>query len=286
EEELQDHTQYGGCIAHLNTHHGQVNIIRTFLSVFINMLNKNRLSEQIAYISINPSGKFMKSAQVGFDKVGLRPKFLIYVSPGGRIKKEFKKYRLGLFTQFLFPKFKQHFGNKQGFSSEVINIPIMVTHKVASLNSDETLKFIADNKIKYLINCGAGIFRKKITSIEGIYIINAHAGKLPEYRNMNVVEWAMLNGEPAIGTIHLIDSGIDTGPILYEEELQINGADNLVSARETAFDQVIQLAGKTVLAHAEGKLNPQSQPKKGKKWYTMHPFFKDKLNRKLASPNR
>ncbi len=250
------------------------------------MLNKDTLSEQIAFISINPSGKFVKSAQLGFDKVGLRPKFMIYVNPGGRIKKEFKKYRLGIFTQFLLPKFKQHFGNKQSFSNEVINIPIPVIHKVSSLNSDETVKFITDNKIKYLVNCGAGIFRKKITSIQGIQIINAHAGKLPHYRNMNVVEWALLNGEPVIGTIHLIDSGIDTGPILYEEELKISGADHLIPAREMAFDQVIQLAGKTVLALAEETLNIKPQPKEGKKWYTMHPFFKEKLNRKLASAGR
>ena len=35
------------------------------------------LSNQIAYITINPSGSFLKSAQLGFEEVGLYPKHLI-----------------------------------------------------------------------------------------------------------------------------------------------------------------------------------------------------------------
>jgi methionyl-tRNA formyltransferase len=247
------------------------------------MLSKDELSKQIAYISINPYGKFVKSAQVGFKEVGVFPQYMIHVNPGKRIKKEFKKYRLGLFSNFLIPKFKQHFGNKKSFTNEVINIDIPITKKVNSLNSEETLQFIKENNIKYLINCGAGIFRKKITDIKDLYIINAHAGKLPDYRNMNVVEWAMFNNDKVIGTIHLIDSGIDTGQILLEEELDINTKSDYIVARESAFDQVIKLAGKTVLNLAEGKIKPIPQPKEGKRWYTMHPFFHHQLNQILKS---
>lgn len=247
------------------------------------MQSKEVLSEQIAYISINPSGKFVKSAQVGFKDVGLFPKYMIHVNPGKRIKKEFKKHRLGIFANFLIPKFKQHFGNKKSFTNEVINIDIPIIKKVADLNSEETAQFIKENKIKYLINCGAGIFRKKITEINDLYIINAHAGKLPDYRNMNVVEWALFNDDKVIGTIHLIDSGIDTGQILLEEELQINTKSDYIVARESAFDQVIKLAGKAVLDFSEGNIKPKNQPKEGKRWYTMHPFFHNKLNQILKT---
>ncbi len=248
------------------------------------MLGKNSLSEQIAYITINPDGKFLKSAQLGFDAVGLRPKFLIHVSPGGRIKKEFKKYRLGIITKFLLPKFRQHFGNKESFSKEVIDLPIQVVKRVSALNSDETLSFIKENNIKYLINCGAGIFRKKLTSSgHNFFIINAHAGKLPYYRNMNVVEWALFNGDKVTGTVHLIDNNIDTGAILYEEVLNLKKHDNLVSIREDAFDQVIQLVGKTVINFDKGLIAPTTQPAEGKKWYVMHQYFRDKLKSKLSS---
>lgn len=248
------------------------------------MQTNNSLSEKIAYITINPSGKFLRSAQVGFKEVGLFPKFLIHVNPKGRIKKEFKKYRLAIFTRFLLPKFQQHSGNNTSFSDDVVEISIPQKKIVSNLNSDETLKFIRDNNIKYLINCGAGIFRKKITDIEGLFILNAHAGSLPNYRNMNVVEWALLNGDPVIGTVHLIDSGIDTGPILFEEQLDLSGKYNLIDARETAFDKVIRLVGKTVLFLENGNITPRNQPVVGKKWYLMHDLFKSRLNEKLSKP--
>jgi methionyl-tRNA formyltransferase len=48
-------------------------------------------------------------------------------------------------------------------------------------------------------------------------IINCHPGRLPQYRGARPVTWALRNGELLHGvTIHLIDSGIDSGPILGE----------------------------------------------------------------------
>lgn len=247
------------------------------------MLDKSILSDYIAYISINPTGKFTKSAQVGFEEVGLYPKYMIHVNPGKRIKKELKKYRLGVFNNFLLPKFKQHFGNNKSFTNEVINIPIPITHKVSSLNSPETIDFIKKNNIRYLVNCGAGIFRRNLLSVSNLKVLNAHAGKLPDYRNMNVVEWALFNNDKVIGTIHLIDTEIDTGAILHEEEISLKGHKDLITAREEAFDKVIKMVGKTLLAFEEGKLKVKEQPKDGKKWYTMHPYFKQKLNNKLQA---
>ena len=51
---------------------------------------------------------------------------MIHVNPGKRIKNEFKKYRLGIFSNFLIPKFKQHFGNKRSFTNEIIEIEIPI----------------------------------------------------------------------------------------------------------------------------------------------------------------
>jgi methionyl-tRNA formyltransferase len=247
------------------------------------MLSKEAISAQTAYITINPSGKFVKSAQFGFDAAGLRPRFLIHVNPGGRIKKEFKRYKLGVFREFLWPKFRQHFGNKESFTNEICDIEIPVTKKVNVLNSDDTLNFIRENNIKYLVNCGAGIFRKKLIRADGLYILNAHAGKLPEYRNMNVVDWALYNGDPVVGTIHLIDEGIDTGPVLVEKELNLSGHKDLISAREAAFDQVIRMAGNALLDFASGNITPRVQPVSGSNWYLMHSYFKQKLNEKLSN---
>ncbi|MHA6763349.1 formyl transferase [Streptacidiphilus sp. PAMC 29251] len=48
-------------------------------------------------------------------------------------------------------------------------------------------------------------------------IINFHPGRLPHYRGVRPVNWALRNREHLHGvTIHVIDTGVDTGPILAE----------------------------------------------------------------------
>ena len=52
--------------------------------------------------------------------------------------------------------------------------------------------------------------------------LNFHAGKLPNYRGRNIVNWALLNGESEIGvTAHFVDEGIDTGDIVLQKTLAV-----------------------------------------------------------------
>lgn len=48
-------------------------------------------------------------------------------------------------------------------------------------------------------------------------IINCHPGRLPEYRGARPVNWALYNGEHLHGvTLHVIEAGVDSGPVLGE----------------------------------------------------------------------
>ncbi len=65
------------------------------------------------------------------------------------------------------------------------------------------------------------IFRTAIRDTAA-WFLNVHAGKLPRYRGRNVINWALINGEPEIGiTVHLVDDGIDTGAILLQRSVPI-----------------------------------------------------------------
>jgi len=53
-------------------------------------------------------------------------------------------------------------------------------------------------------------------------VLNLHLGKLPEYRGMRPVNWALFNGESVAGvTLHEVDVGIDTGPIVAQTTFSI-----------------------------------------------------------------
>jgi len=60
------------------------------------------------------------------------------------------------------------------------------------------------------------ILRDEAIAIPGKGVINLHSGILPDYRGVMATFWALLAGEKEIGTtLHwIVDSGIDTGPIL------------------------------------------------------------------------
>lgn len=52
--------------------------------------------------------------------------------------------------------------------------------------------------------------------------VNFHFSKLPNFRGVRPINWAMETGATSHGvTLHLIDEGIDTGAILDQEEVQI-----------------------------------------------------------------
>jgi methionyl-tRNA formyltransferase len=56
--------------------------------------------------------------------------------------------------------------------------------------------------------------------------LNVHPGPLPEYGGLHVNQWALRNGETRFGaTIHLMDAGIDTGPVVAQEWFEIAPSD-------------------------------------------------------------
>ncbi len=56
-------------------------------------------------------------------------------------------------------------------------------------------------------------------------IINFHPGKLPEYRGCSAPEWQLFENRPVFSTCHLLDEGIDTGPIICEKRLKVSTED-------------------------------------------------------------
>lgn len=60
--------------------------------------------------------------------------------------------------------------------------------------------------------------------------INYHPSLLPKYRGGSAINWAIINGETETGvTIHYIDEGVDTGPILLQESVEITPDDTVKS---------------------------------------------------------
>lgn len=67
-------------------------------------------------------------------------------------------------------------------------------------------------------------------------IVNLHFAPLPEFRGRYSAGHALRLGGPVFGaTLHYVDAGIDTGPVIAEQLFAIDPADTVESLRDRGF---------------------------------------------------
>lgn len=101
----------------------------------------------------------------------------------------------------------------------------------------------------YVVNGGAGIYGKALLAVPRCCFLNAHPGLLPEFRGLDPVPWALVEGRPIGATLHEVTDGIDEGDILIRRELPWCGAGSVLELRL----QTMRLCARLV---AEFLLNP------------------------------
>jgi len=76
---------------------------------------------------------------------------------------------------------------------------------------------------------------------------NLHASLLPNYRGAAPINWAIINGETETGvTTFFIDEKIDTGAMIFQEELPIDPTENAGSLHDKLMNLGSALVVKTV----------------------------------------
>lgn len=90
--------------------------------------------------------------------------------------------------------------------------------------------------------------------------VNVHASLLPQYRGAAPIQWAILNGEKKTGiTTMLMDEGLDTGPILLREEMDIIPDDTAETLGKRLAALGASVLIKTIRRIQEGTLVPVPQ---------------------------
>ncbi len=101
----------------------------------------------------------------------------------------------------------------------------------SSINSEASVKILAEYEIDYILVYGCGIISEHIIERYPNRLINMHLGLSPFYRGSGTNFFPIVNGEPEYCgvTIHYIDKGIDTGEILARARAPIAADDNIHS---------------------------------------------------------
>lgn len=112
------------------------------------------------------------------------------------------------------------------------NIPVWDPDKLLSADFRD---FLLSNNFDLFIVKG---FNRKIPNsifnLPQFGSLNIHESLLPKYRSRHPINWAIINGEKCVGiTIHKMDEGFDTGPILLQSlPIQMSINDNYLSIHQ------------------------------------------------------
>ena len=100
-----------------------------------------------------------------------------------------------------------------------------------------------------------------VLALPRLGVLNLHPSLIPKHRGPSPVATAILEGDEWTGlTIMLLDSGMDTGPVLAQTAPQpITGRDTQETLTERLFEIGSALLPKTLDAYANGEIAPTPQ---------------------------
>ncbi|MEY4783036.1 MAG: hypothetical protein RIR41_971, partial [Pseudomonadota bacterium] len=100
---------------------------------------------------------------------------------------------------------------------------------VDNLNAEDALAHIRTLTPRAVFVASTGMLRRPLLEACACPVVNYHSGVNPAYRGINGGYFALANGEPEhFGvTLHLVDLGVDTGPILATNRIPVAANDNM-----------------------------------------------------------
>lgn len=159
--------------------------------------------------------------------------------------------------------------------------------KVRDHNDPAAVELLGRARPDVVAFTGGGLIRRALLEVAGQGIFNTHMGILPEYRGMDVVEWPLLEDRhETVGlgvTLHLIDRGVDTGPIVTARRVPIAEGDTLETLRTRFEPAMVELMMEGVRRTRDGRLEVASQrAEAGRQYFVLHPRLHEEVRRRLA----
>lgn len=129
-----------------------------------------------------------------------------------------------------------------------------------ALGQADTLEKIAALKPECGVSAFFGyILKRPVLDLFPSGIVNLHTSLLPLHRGSRPNVWTIIDKTAAGATMHLIDEGIDTGPILAQSEFQVCPTDTGFSLYRRLENTVVELFQNNWDKFANGELKPQRQ---------------------------
>lgn len=155
---------------------------------------------------------------------------------------------------------------------------------VDNINSPESVTWIQERAIDLAVYTGGGIVRRPLIEATRLGVLNSHAGPLPEVRGMSAPEWSLLKDLPLCSTAHLMDVGIDTGPLLVARQLpEDERFDSLEQLRHRLAALGVEIKLEAIRGLEDKVLEPKPQDPTGEdlQHFVTHALLRGAAERRL-----
>jgi methionyl-tRNA formyltransferase len=102
------------------------------------------------------------------------------------------------------------------------HVPIIQLSR--SINDSQSIELLRSHQPDLLVSiAGNQIFKQSIIGLAPKGCLNLHTALLPKYRGLMPTFWVLKNGERQTGvSVFFVDEGIDSGPIIVQEIVEID----------------------------------------------------------------
>jgi folate-dependent phosphoribosylglycinamide formyltransferase PurN len=164
----------------------------------------------------------------------------------------------------------------------VYDFPVSVSN---DQNAPDSIARLREWSPDLIVFAGGNILRKQLLAVPRLGVLNVHLGLLPEVRGMSTPEWSLLNHVPVGITIHYVDVGIDTGPVLQRCEFpRAARCESLSDLRNQLIAYGVEKVAGVVEGLDRGAIvaTPQPDLDVDRQFFVMHEWLQARAAERLA----
>lgn len=138
--------------------------------------------------------------------------------------------------------------------------PRLDVRRVSSVNDERCLQLLRELSPAVVAVYGTRILKGAILSCVEAPFINYHAGINPKYRGQHPAYWALASRDEVNAgiTIHLVDTGVDTGEVLYQSRVTFQSSDTILTYQWVQMAAALPLFTQAIADGVAGSLKAQS----------------------------
>ena len=152
---------------------------------------------------------------------------------------------------------------------------------IGSVNSEVARRVLKELDPQVVAVYGTRIIGKRTLAAVAAPFINYHSGITPKYRGQHPAYWALVenDGGHAGVTVHLVDEGVDTGAVLYQELVRVSPRDNITTYQYVQMAAALPLFVRAIEDAIAGRLRPQKVDLPSRIWFppTMRQYLMNGL---------